>query len=130
MVDIIRQIAGIHVIHIDGSQHNRKQIRVDLHDHRRPDRIIPVPLELIELLLDLNDNGIHIGILLILEHDHGITVIGGGRHIFDIGRRRHRRLDRGGHIRLYLLRTRAEIGRDDERILKAHVRQQIRRHAR
>ena len=125
---IIRDFRSAHSVHIHGCRDNRKHIRIDLHDHRCSDRIAPLSGDLIQTLLNLDHNRIHICILFVLKRYDRVTVVRDRADILNIRRGRHRRFDRRGNFTFHLLRTRSHIRRDNKRILKTHVRQQIRSH--
>ena len=116
IVHIVGDLNLRHVIYICRSNHNRNHGRVKLHDQGTLHTAGESSLNLVEFLLHFNNDGIHVGILLIFKDNHGCTVIRHGLYGLDVRRCRHLRLDGCRDIFLHFLGTSAGIGRNYQNI--------------
>ena len=116
----------IHPVHAHGRDHDGQHVGIELHDHGIAHGIIPVCLDLIQLLTDLQRDGIHVGRLRELQDDHGIVLRRHGLNGFNIAHRRHARFHRLRHHGLHRLRTGARIGSHDDHIGQTDIGQKIR----
>ena len=74
VLNIGRHLCRLHILYADSRYHDRKHIRIDLHDHGGTHAIREARLRLIQFLLDLDHGGVHIRRLLIFQDHNGYTV--------------------------------------------------------
>ena len=64
----------IHSLHGNSGDHHRQHARVHFEDARRADRILPVPLDLADLLQDVHRDRIHVHVLVEFKDDERIIL--------------------------------------------------------
>ena len=120
-----RELIAVHFGGIDRRNHHGDHVRVDAHDARRADRVIPAAGEQLRFLENIHHGAVHVRVLLKFKDKHRIVLRRGGRHGLDIVERRHALLHRLCNDRLDLFRGGARIRRHHNDVGVVHVRHQI-----
>ncbi len=126
---ILRHLTDLRIRHLriaDRCDHNRQHVRIQFHNNRATDRIIPITLDLIQILSDLQRDGVHIRRLCKFQDHRRIVLAGNRTDSFDVADRSHGSLHRLCHHHLHGFRTGPGIRRHDDNIRQTDTRQQIR----
>ena len=125
---ICTDLCGIHTFHAHRCNHHREHVRVHFHNDGIADRIIPVTLDLIQALPDLQGHRVHVCGLSKLQDHHGIVLVGNGTDALNIAHRGHGRLHRLRHRRLHGLGAGPHVCGHNKHIRQTDAWQKIRCH--
>ncbi len=128
ILDICTDSGIVHALHAHRRDHHRQHVGIQFHNDWIPDRVVPVALDLVQALPDLQGNRVHVSGLGKFQNHHGIVLIGHGADALDIAHRGHGSLHRLGHRHLHGLRAGPRVSRHHDDIGEADAGQQVRSH--
>ena len=130
ILHIIGELQQIRVLQGHGGNGDRQHIRIQLHNHRRADGIIPAAGEQLHLGVDFDHGGIHIRAGFKLHHHQRKVFAGRGGQALHIRERGKGRLHGAGDLGFHLFRGGAGIACIDDDVRQIHTGQQIAGHMR